>query len=148
MQGTPTVTRPSIFQGGVFFSPDGKLLILNSLDGAQIRDVSDGHLIRVLKREGIIRPKNCWASPPYENFAFSPNGYLLAIEDADGSIGVWDVQTGNLLKVLTPLFLSECPYPDSDTVLFSPNGAFLLRVSFSFYLQSKVHKVQIWGISP
>jgi WD40 repeat protein len=149
LQGTnPADEFSSVPQNDVFFSPDGKLLVLNSVDGVQVRNANDGSLIRVLKREGIIARK-CWPAL-YKKFAFSPDGYLLAIEYGDGSIGLWDVQAGNLLKVLASPFPTGCAY--SDRVLFSLNGALLLWVSSSYHYDKEQFfyddKVQVLGISP
>ena len=76
-------------------------------------DLPNPALLRTLT--GHVGSVNCCA--------FSPNGAWLAAGSEDGTVRVWDVQTGALLRILTD---------HTDAVMscaFSPDGIWLASVS-------------------
>ena len=68
------------------FSTDGKLLAVgNRNDVTRLFEVETGKLVHALPRKMSHELKS------------SPNGQVLAVAYVDGSVGLWDVDSGNLL---------------------------------------------------
>jgi WD40 repeat protein/class 3 adenylate cyclase len=94
-----TVPGPSLRQGGVSFSPDGKsFAVPGQVRGVTIRDVDTGAKIITLKGHDA----------PIRRMAFSPDGTRLAGSGWDGpgyrrvtTVPIWDVTTGELVMTLT-----------------------------------------------
>lgn len=99
----------------VLLSPDGKLILAPSPDGATIGlwDVEDGRPVRTLA--GDLKGAS-WA-------AFSGDGRLLATDGEPRSVRVWEVATGRLVRTLKGL--EEAARP----VGFSPDGRRILVAS-------------------
>jgi WD40 repeat protein len=70
------------------FSPDGKLLAIgNRNDVTRIYEVATGKLRHVLARR--------WS----QELKFNPKGSILAVAYVDGSVGLWNVADGRLLRL-------------------------------------------------
>ena len=95
-----TVRGPSLRWVGVAFSPDGtRFAVPADPAGVTLRDSSTGAIVRRLEGHAAR----------IVNMAFSPDGSLLAgvagtgegDPDANATVPVWDVETGELLLSLT-----------------------------------------------
>jgi WD40 repeat protein len=64
---------------------------------------------------------------------FSPDGTLLASGSNEGTVKIWDVATGNLLRTL------EGHSSLIESVAFSPDGNLLAAGGFA-------GRISIWGI--
>ncbi len=70
--------------------------------------------------------------------SFSPNGRLLASSGNDGNIILWDMQSGEKLRVL---FDERLPIAVGD-MAFSPDGRLIAAV----YAEEGFHPLVLWGI--
>lgn len=81
-------------------SPDGQILVSESVDGIKILNLRSGQLLRTLYGEKIVKP-------PFLGYdlsrgiAFSPDGQIFATA-TENEIKIWNLNTGELLKTLTP----------------------------------------------
>jgi WD40 repeat protein/serine/threonine protein kinase len=119
----------------VFFSPDGRRLASTAWHEECVRiwDVATGQpLFPPLKAP----TKSAKGFPgAVGNIAFSPDGARLASTIRDGSIYIWDVNTGRLIRTL-----------QGDTfeiwgLAFSPDGTRLASGGHD-------HTVKIWDVDP
>ena len=131
----------------VAFSPDGNIIASGSEDQTiRLRDVQTGAYLRLitvpprslsLRRLGRIN-----------SVAFSPDGNIIAsggqgITKTDwsgGPIGLWDVETGELLQILTGD--THCA-ARVESVAFSPDGTILASGSTS---ESGEAAVCLWDV--
>ncbi len=90
----------------VEYSPDGSLIASGSED-ATIWDSSDGSLVRELIGHTEI----------VNDLSFSPDGTILASASNDGSVRFWEVDGGNLIRVIDSLLIDRVL-----NVKFSPDG--------------------------
>lgn len=106
--GHPLPTAP--LQYGVF-SPDGSMLAAaDYADGSlSLLDPESGRVIRRLEPPGM-RPIDVLVIPEP---AFSPDGRFVAYGGLTGSVAIFDVTTGDVVKTLTPP-------PDSTASVFIP----------------------------
>jgi hypothetical protein len=73
------------------FSPDGAILAVgNRNSSTRLFDVATGHVLRELPRATT------------QELKFDPTGKRLAVTYCDGSLGMWDVESGQLLTVAKP----------------------------------------------
>lgn len=71
------------------------------------------------------------------SLAFSPNGKILVSVNYKGTVNMWDVKSGRLIRTLTETEL-YLPYP-VDSISFSPNGKYI--VGNGSFLKT----IQIWN---
>ena len=115
----------------VVFSPDGKTIATGGSkqeEGLQLWDAGTGTLMKTFLglKSGV------------ETIAFSPDGETIAAAgDEDGSIKLWDVDTGELKSYLRIESESEI-----EKIAFSPDGQTI--ASCSGWLDRKVH---IWDVA-
>jgi WD40 repeat protein len=81
----------------------------------------------------VVRVLSGHASAPYQ-LALSPDGSLLASAAHDGTVRLWNVDTGKTLKVLVHLH-------EVYSVAFSPDGT-LLACGVAG------EGVEIWAVGP
>jgi len=116
------------------FSPDGKTLATGSVSGRprihgiKLWDVQSKSLLRALAVTGA-HPDGYLLS-----VAFSAEGKLIAGGGADGSITLWNAQTGAMLRSTTVNYMV-------GVVAFSPNGRYLATTG-ALYSGG----IQIWDI--
>lgn len=95
LRGEELFTVPSRY--GAFcldFSPDGRLLVAADYDhAAQIRDAATGVQRRTLRGH----------TSALTSLSFSVHGNTVASSSADGSVRLWNGDTGDCLHVLEPL---------------------------------------------
>jgi WD40 repeat protein len=95
------------------FSPDGKLLVVASLDAARLWEATDG------KPAG--EPMRCGAQ--VKSAQFSPDGQRVVTASDDGTARLWDAATGK--PIGEPLKDGSQPY----SAQFSPDNQRVLIVS-------------------
>lgn len=103
----------------LLFFPDGSRFILAGAGVVQVRDAVSGNLVRQWNA-GL---KDYFASA----VALSRDGQVLATEEADGRVQLWDVATGRAVRrPLAHAALSRFPSRTRIAALaFSPDGATL-----------------------
>jgi len=103
-------------------SPDGSLLAFNDPSGPiylwSIETNSEGEL-SFGEQVAVFEGNTSWT----KTLAFSPDGALLASGGDDYQVRVWNVQTGELLVVLSGLTVVVL------SVAFSPDGSLLVSAS-------------------
>jgi WD40 repeat protein len=95
--------------GDATFSPDGRLLVTASPDGAVVWSVSDGHTVHRLGVPGGVT-----------RVGFSPDGRLVAAGGYDGVARLWFAESGRPYRVLRG---HRSPLTDLS---FSPDGGLLV----------------------
>jgi hypothetical protein len=99
---------------GCAFSPDGKLIVSASDDGAlKVWDSETGQSLRTFEGHASL----------VSGCAFSPDGKLIVSASDDGALKVWDSETGQSLRTLEghSTVVSGCA--------FSPDGKLIVSAS-------------------
>lgn len=91
-EGTPVVLDDHSGRiNDLAFSPDGRHLLSASEDRtARLWDV----------RKGLWRQELRWQRRYADRVAFTADGRLFAVAYADGSVGIWETETGDILNLL------------------------------------------------
>jgi WD40 repeat protein len=98
-------------------SPDGRFLATHWINNIHIYDVATGRLRHRLQH------KRAWPDHDVYDFAFSPDGALLATAGRDGHIRLWEVSSGRALRSLAS-------HPTGVwRVVISPDGKTLASTS-------------------
>jgi WD40 repeat protein/serine/threonine protein kinase len=86
----------------VAFSPDGKQIASSHLDGAvKVWDAAAGKHIRTLRGPSVgSRPNIKGESKAVHGLTFTPDGKHVIGGDRDGTVTVWDVDTGKESRAL------------------------------------------------
>jgi WD40 repeat protein/serine/threonine protein kinase len=109
----------------VVFSPDGRLLAVHSVEGVtRLWDTTAGQAVGPVlgrgegtgKSPGILTQ---WLGMAYWSAAFSPDGKLLATASLDGTVRLWEIETGR--PYVEPLRHESRVW----SVAFSPDGKLL-----------------------
>ncbi|MDX2141691.1 MAG: TIR domain-containing protein [Chloroflexota bacterium] len=94
---------------------------------ARVWDVSDGSVLQTLNYTGdeslVTDPQAPSETAGINNVAFSPDGTLLVTAHVDGTVGVWDWRSGELLRLL------DGHTDDVKSAVFSPDGTRILTAS-------------------
>jgi WD40 repeat protein len=90
-------------------SPDGSVVAVVLSDGLQLRDARKGTVLG----SKLPHPGSIWG------MAFRPDGKVVAVGINGGSVYLWDVATGKLLRVL------EGGTGTAASLAFSPDGMLL-----------------------
>ncbi len=92
----------------IAWSPDGRYVAAASSLGLWLYESETGDVVRYFPTDAQV-----W------DVAFSPDGALLASGAWDGTIKLWEVESGRELHTLTG------HYGNVTSVAFSPDGALL-----------------------
>jgi RNA polymerase sigma factor (sigma-70 family) len=116
--------------GLLAFSPDGKTLATGDPLDKTIRlfDVAARRERQKLERPSVVH-----------DLAFSPDGTMLAAGGQDGTIPLWDVATGKLLREL------RGPGAHVRAVAWSPDGKTL--ATSDYQEKSEVVSIRLWDVA-
>jgi WD40 repeat protein/serine/threonine protein kinase len=112
----------------VAFSPDGRLLASLSSHAVKVWDAEDGKEVRTL---GPVGGLNRYG------LAFSPNGRLVAVSTHHPAVTLWDVTTGEEVRV----FRGHTSVVKN--VVFSPDGS-LLASGAGDLARSESGEIKVW----
>ncbi len=136
----------------VAFSPDGATLLTASEDKtANLWRVSDGRAVRTFAGH----------EAPIHAAVFSPDGKYVATGGGeidylgaqgepsvrDPTARVWDVTTGREIRRFTQDEKDNTMYSGVGTVVFSPDGRFLLAAGQPPYNWGEVYSIRVWEIA-
>ncbi|KAJ9534009.1 hypothetical protein QJQ45_027110, partial [Haematococcus lacustris] len=113
------VARSSLPLRALAYSPDGNLLAVGGdAENVRLHNVAEGMVVRQLKCEGYVR-----------GLAWDPAGSFLAAAQGDGSLMVWNAESGKLecrkrlLAKVEPTSSRRCSvawHPDGGSLLAAP----------------------------
>lgn len=116
------------------FSPSSESLALKCANGQiQLINASTGAIERRFGKQGGPEPDKLIPVKPSLDLEFSPDGSLLASGDRDGTITLWNVETGAVQSRLTGHLGSI------DALTFHPGGRRLVSASSD-------HTIRIWDV--
>ncbi|MFX1411983.1 MAG: WD40 repeat domain-containing protein [Promethearchaeota archaeon] len=110
----------------VLFSPDGQELVIATIEDVEIKfwDLATGQVVKEFPEH---------SRGPYQ-ITFSPDGSLLASASDDGTLRLWDMETGVNVKTIRV-------GPEAGAVAFSPDGTL---IAVSVWRKG----VQVWAVAP
>ncbi|HMZ06291.1 MAG TPA: WD40 repeat domain-containing protein [Anaerolineales bacterium] len=118
------------------YSPDNKFLAVSRRDGSiGVWNLDNGELLYFYENPDLDNWRGVYFFYNYDNFAWSPDGRLIAVSMPDGTINLIRANDGTLLKKL----IGHTMWVTGIT--FSPDGKMLASVSFD-------GTVRLWGLVP
>ncbi len=106
----------------VCFSPDGKTLASSGDEwdsNIRLWDVQSGELLKTLKKR-IAFENTSFQDRIVNSVVFNPDGDIIASGSGNGTIRLWDANTGEFIKFLVGHTKSV------NSIAFSPNGKTLM----------------------
>lgn len=109
------------FLESIVISPDGKYILTTDsyFPTAKLWDIANGSLIRTFEGH---KKNYSWA---VNDANFSPDGKYIVTAGDDGTVKLWDTQTGNNYKTFTP----KTYYNTVHSAFFLNNGKYILSTS-------------------
>jgi WD40 repeat protein len=112
-------------------TPDSRALMLGTTLG--LREGRNFIEFLDLETRQVVRRLGGYETMPYQ-MALSPDGALLAAGIRDGSVWIWELATGEPVKVIPPAQGSVM------SLAFSPDGTLLA-------LAAEAREIQVWGVA-
>lgn len=110
---------------GVVFSPEStSFLAVNQNGDAVVRDTRDGKLIASFPGFGTLAGTTGFVTSPFSPAAaFSPDGQLVAVGEADGTVRVFELSTGKQVGSFRA--------GQANAVAFAPRGGLLAAMTWN-----------------
>lgn len=127
------------------FSPDGATFAVSSLRGLEFHNTRDGALQRKVAVPNPFRHSIPQDGLPVSRAVYAPDAQLspdfrtAASLYEDGSIGIWDVQTGKLKQQLRGFQRENVTSGDVSQIAWSPDGSRLA-------VGSRGGEVAVWNV--
>ena len=99
---------------GICFSHDGRLMGISKDDSIQIVEMASGRLLSSLTDQG----EKLWART--KTMAFSPDGRFFASTGTDGTIRIWETESGEVVRRL------KGHTSGIAAIAYSPDGRFIV----------------------
>jgi WD40 repeat protein len=126
----------------VGFSPDGQMLVASSGVQVKIFETVSGKLLRAFETNEAhtsggpvgMQMTTCCGSEA-RSAVFSPEGNLVVSGHEDGTIKLWDVKSGKLLRIM------KGRSSDVRSVVFSPDGKLIASGN-----NDESGRVELWSV--
>lgn len=83
----------------------------------------------------------------FSSIDFTPDGNLVAVGREDGTVRIWNVESGNEVHFLAKRNLSGGISEHVNAVVFSPDGRSLLAVGHGIEVGKTYYSVRLWDVS-
>jgi WD40 repeat protein len=138
------IARPDDFAIGTAFAPDGQTIAYGTLhDGAQIRRLDDGQLVRTIGQDRVT------------DLAFTSDSQMLITSGwgEDSKTHIWRVSDGQLLRTFdatpTPWIYSNTLSPDESVLALTVKGGVaMFRMSDGAHIRTLNNEASEVAFSP